>query len=111
MTSVARKGQNEGIPELAKSNPFLLQIMADVLGQTIFAPDLDNPTCVGAAIHGAVAAGVVPDFRTGGERFGARRYETYRAAATREAAYSKLFQEYRDLSGDPIIRTSVRNLG
>src|SRR5947209_6078726 len=62
---------------LAKSNPFLLQIMADVLGQTIFAPDIDNPTCVGAAIHGAVAAGVVADFRSGGERFGSRQYDTY----------------------------------
>ena len=96
---------------LAKSNPFLLQIMSDVLGQTILAPDLDNPTCVGAAIHGAVAAGVVADFRTGGERFGARRYETYRAEAPREAAYSKLFQEYRNLSGDAVVRTSVRNPG
>ena len=44
---------------LAKSNPFLLTVMADVPGQTVHVPEIENPTCVGAAIHGAVAAGVV----------------------------------------------------
>jgi L-ribulokinase len=96
---------------LAKSNPFLLQIMADVLGQTIFAPEIDNPTCVGAAIHGAVAAGVVKDCRDGGERFGARQFRTYQPDPMREAAYCKLFQQYSDLSGDAVVRASVRDLG
>jgi L-ribulokinase len=96
---------------LAKSNPFLLQIMADVLGQTIFAPEIDNPTCVGAAIHGAVAAGVVKDFRDGGERFGARRFGTYQPDPAREAAYNKLFRQYSDLSGDAVVRASVRDPG
>ena len=71
---------------LAKSNPFLLQIMADVLGRTIFAPEIDNATCVGAAIYGAVAAGVAADFRDGGERFGARQFGTYQPEAARAAA-------------------------
>ena len=96
---------------LAKSNPFLLQIMADVLEQPIYAPDIDNPTCVGAAIHGAVAAGVAADFRHGGERFGTRQYGTYEPEATRGAAYRKLFREYCNLSGDAVVRTAVRDLG
>ena len=41
---------------LAKSNPFLLTVMADTLAQTVHVPEIDNPTSVGAAIHGAVAA-------------------------------------------------------
>jgi L-ribulokinase len=96
---------------LAKSNPFLLQIMADVLGQTIYGPDIDNPTCVGAAIHGAVAAGVASDFRNGGERFGAHQYGTYEPEATRQATYRKVFREYCNLSSDSVVRTSVRDLG
>jgi L-ribulokinase len=96
---------------LAKSNPFLLQIMADVLEQPIYAPDIDNPTCVGAAIHGAVAAGVAADFRHGGERFGTRQCGTYEPEATRAAAYRKLFREYCNLSGDVVVRTAVRDLG
>ena len=39
---------------LAKSNPFLLTLMADTLAQTVHVPEIDNPTSVGAAIHGAV---------------------------------------------------------
>ena len=42
---------------LAKSNSFLLTVMADVLWQTVHVPDIDNPTCVSSVIHGAVAAG------------------------------------------------------
>jgi L-ribulokinase len=96
---------------LAKSNPFLLQIMADVLGQTIHAPEIDNPTCVGAAIHGAVAAGVVMGFRDGAERFGARRFDAYRPDQAREVAYGKLYREYCRLCDADSVRTSVRNLG
>jgi L-ribulokinase len=88
-----------------------LQIMADVLEQPIYAPDIDNPTCVGAAIHGAVAAGVAADFRHGGERFGTRQCGTYEPEATRAAAYRKLFREYCNLSGDVVVRTAVRDLG
>jgi L-ribulokinase len=96
---------------LAKSNPFLLRITADVLGQTMYVPDLENATCVGAAIHGAVAAGVVTGFRDGAQRFGARRFDAYRPDAAREAAYRKVYGEYCSLSGDEAFRTSVRNLG
>ena len=96
---------------LAKSNPFLLQIMADVLGQTVHAPEIDNPTCVGAAIHGAVAAGVVTGFREGAERFGARRFDAYRPDPERADAYRKLYQEYCRLSGAESVRASVRNIG
>jgi L-ribulokinase len=37
----------------------------------VHVPEIENPTCVGAAIHGAVAAGVVVDFREGSDKFGA----------------------------------------
>jgi L-ribulokinase len=93
---------------LAKSNPFLLTVMADVLGQTVHVPDIDNPTCVGAVIHGAVAAGVVADFREGVDKFGARRFDVYRPVPKREAVYRKLYQGYCELSADESVRRSVR---
>jgi L-ribulokinase len=96
---------------LAKSNPFLLTVMADVLGQTVHVPVIENPTCVGAAIHGAVAAGVVKDFREGADKFGARRFDLYSADPEREAAYGKLYQRYRDLGADDTVRHSVRANG
>ena len=93
---------------LAKSNPFLLTVMADVLGRTVHVPEIDNPTCVGAAIHGAVAAEVVADFREGAEKYGARRFHVHQPDPAREAAYRKLYQCYCELSADDNVRMSVR---
>jgi L-ribulokinase len=93
---------------LAKNNPFLLQIMSDVLAQTVHVPAIDNPTCIGAAIHGAVAAKVVADFREGGDRFGARSFHAYKPDPQRERAYSKVYQQYQNLSASAEVRNSVR---
>ncbi len=92
---------------LAKSNPFLLQIMADVLAQTVHVPTIDNPTCVGVAIHGAVAANFVANFREGSDKFGARRFDAYEPDPERERAYSKVYQHYRSLSASTEVRNSV----
>jgi L-ribulokinase len=92
---------------LAKSNPFLLQIMADVLGQTVHVPIIDNPTCIGAAIHGAVAANVVANFREGGDRFGAWSFDAFEPDPERERAYAKVYRQYRNLSASAEVRNSV----
>ncbi len=94
---------------LAQSNPFLLQIMADVLAQTVHVPMIDNPTCVAAAIHGAVAANVVANFREGGDRFGARSFDAFKPDPERERAYSKVYQQYRNLSASSEVRNSLRS--
>jgi L-ribulokinase len=96
---------------LAKSNPFLLAIMADVLGQTVHVPEIDNPTCVGAAIHGAVAAGAVANFGEGADRFGARRFDAFEPDSQREAAYRAVYQRYCALSADGTVRNAVRARG
>ncbi len=96
---------------LAKSNPFLLTIIADVLGQTVHVPDIDNPTCVGAAIHGAVAAGIVADFSEGADRFGARRFAVFQPDPEREEAYRTIYQSYVTLSTDENVRNAVRAQG
>jgi L-ribulokinase len=92
---------------LAKSNPFLMQVMADVLAQRVDVPAIDNPTCVGAAIHGAVAANIVANFRDGGDRFGARRFDAYKPDRECERAYSRVYQQYRSLSASAEVRNSV----
>jgi L-ribulokinase len=93
---------------LAKSNPFLLTVMADALAQRVHVPEIENPTCVGAAIHGAVAAGVVVDFREGGEKFGAHHFDVYQPDPKREAVYQKLYRRYAELSADETVQKSVR---
>jgi len=96
---------------LSRRNPLLLQIMADVLGREIEIPDIANPTAVGAAIHGAVAAGVVADFDEGAARFGARRFDRVRPNPDHAAIYAALYDQYRQLAADDRIRRSMRALG
>jgi L-ribulokinase len=93
---------------LAKSNPFLLQIMSDVLAQTIHVPVIDNPTCVGAAIHGAVAGGVAAGFAEGADTFGARHFDAYHPDPAHETAYRRIYQTYRDLSASADLQNAVR---
>jgi L-ribulokinase len=95
---------------LAKNNPFLLQMMADVLGQTVHVPEIENATCVGAAIHGAVAAGFVSDFSEGTARFGARKFDAYRPDPARATAYRSLYSRYCELSANDEMRKSLRAL-
>jgi L-ribulokinase len=92
---------------LAKSNPFLLQIMADVLGHTVQVPAIENATCVGAAIHGAVAARVVASFRDGGDRFGAQSFDAFRPDPERQRAYSKIYPQYLNLSASAEVRNAM----
>ena len=95
---------------LARNNPLLVSIMADVLGRPIELPEIDHPTAVGAAIHGAVAAGVVADFGEGGRRFGASRFSTRQPDHARTARYQTLFRSYRDLCDNEDLRRSVKRL-
>ena len=85
---------------LARANPLLIQILADVLNRPIELPDIANATAVGAAIHGAVAAGTVATYAEGAARFGAQDvgHVLPRAHAARlyddgYAVYSRLARE------------------
>jgi L-ribulokinase len=53
---------------LSQSNVLLMQLMADILGRDIQVPQIAHATAVSAAIHGAVAAGVLADYAEGSHR-------------------------------------------
>ena len=95
---------------LASASPFLVQTIADVTGRAVEVPAIANATCVGAAIHGAVAAGVVPDFATGAARFGARASRSFRPDPAAAAAYPAFYAEYRRLAADPELAQALRTL-
>ena len=94
---------------LASSNPFLVQVIADVLDREVEVPAIANATCVGAAIHGAVAAGVVRDFAEGARRYGARETRTFRPGPA-AAAYPAFYETYRRLAADPELAQALRTL-
>lgn len=95
---------------LAHNNRLLIQIMADVLGRDIEVPSILNPTAVGAAIHGAVAAGVVTGFAEGARRFGAREGVVYRPDRKHAAIYESLYHSYRELCATQQIQDAMHAL-
>lgn len=95
---------------LARNNPFLVQTMADVLGRTIEVPDVENPTALGAAIHAAVAAGIVGSFAEGAKQLGARSLRRFEPNKERFADYQMLHAEYRRLADDEELQRAMRAL-
>ncbi len=83
---------------LARNNRLLIQIMADVMKRPIDVPELANATAVGAAIHGAVAAGVVASYEEGSARFGARTCRRVEPQQRHIGIYETLYGIYREMS-------------
>ncbi|MCB1380166.1 MAG: carbohydrate kinase [Alphaproteobacteria bacterium] len=95
---------------LADKNPLLIQILADVLQRRVEVPQIANATATGAAIHGAVAAGLVPDYATGAVRYGARQSTFYTPRSDHSGVYDKLYRTYRDLSENSGLRQTMHDL-
>ncbi|HEY0121378.1 MAG TPA: ribulokinase [Rhizobium sp.] len=95
---------------LAQNNPLLVQIMSDVMNRLIEVPEIANPTAVGAAIHGAVAGGVVASYDEGAARFGAKSYRRFTPNETNVAIYETLYQLYREMSLSARARASMHIL-
>ena len=95
---------------LARRNRLLVQTMADVLGRAVEVPEIANGTAVGAAIHGAVAAGLVADYAEGGDRFGARTRERHEPRPGHAAVYERLYAGYRRLAAERAIHQTMREL-
>ncbi|MCR6479531.1 FGGY-family carbohydrate kinase [Variovorax sp. ZS18.2.2] len=95
---------------LSGRNPLLMQLMADVLGRTVHVPLIDHATAVGAAIHGAVAAGVVPDFADGARRYGAREFVDYVPNAEAMHIYDGLYRQYVSVGTSSTVRDAMHAL-
>ena len=95
---------------LARSNALLVQCLADVLGRDVEVPLIEEATAVGAAIHGAVAAGSVADYAEGARRYGAREFRRTSPDPARRAACDALYRHYLALSTDETLRATMRAL-
>jgi L-ribulokinase len=78
---------------LLKNRP-LMQLYADVLGRPLSEAAATQGPAVGAAIHGAVAAGEYPDVPTAAAAMGRRHPATHRPDPARHAAYGDLYRDY-----------------
>ncbi|AUG54068.1 FGGY-family carbohydrate kinase [Thalassospira marina] len=95
---------------LAQNNPLLVQMMADILKYPIEVPEIDHATAVGAAIHGAVAAGLVDDYSQGTKRFGARTSRTIIPNTDHSAVYDRLFAQYRAMAANPALHQALQQI-
>ena len=95
---------------LARRNPLLVQIMADVLGREVEVPEIEHATAVGAAIHGAVAAGIVDGYEEGAARFGAHTATRVGPQPRSVAVYEELYAHYAALAGSDAVRQAMHGL-
>jgi len=82
---------------LAQKNPLLMQIYADVLQRPIKVAGVQEASAFGAAMFGAVAAGIHPDIHAAASKMAPRPKKTYKPNAENRALYDALFMEYDKL--------------
>lgn len=78
-------------------NRFWMQLVSDVTRLPISVGAHEHASAVGAAIHGAVAAGAHADVRTAAARMGARHRDVFVADPDRAGRYDELYLIYREL--------------
>jgi L-ribulokinase len=83
-----------GLPE---KNKLLVQIYADVTGKPIKLAGSQQAPALGAAMHGAVAAGIYPDIHAAAAKMSKIKDEIVRPIAQNQDVYDQLYAEYKTL--------------
>jgi L-ribulokinase len=84
-----------GVP---KRSPFIMQVVADVMGVPIRVPRADQPCALGAAMFAATVAGLYPTVEAAKDAMGSGIEKEYRPDPERAAAYDALYERYRRLA-------------
>ena len=100
--AVIRAFQNRGLVidrligcgGIAEKSPLVMQIFADVTGREISLSETLQASGLGAAMHGAVAAGIYRDIGEAAARMARLQALAYHPDAQAHAVYEKLFHEY-----------------
>jgi L-ribulokinase len=82
---------------VAKKNPFVMQIVADVLNVPIKVASSDQTCALGAAMAASVAAGVHVDITSAQKAMGGGFEKEYRPDPVRAGKYEVLFRKYKEL--------------
>ena len=78
-------------------SPMTMQIYADVLGCPMEVSANEQSCALGAAMAGAVVAGIHPDFGTAAQAMTAVAEIVYEPIASNQEIYGRLFRLYRRL--------------
>jgi L-ribulokinase len=93
---------------VAKKNPFVMQIVADVLDMPIKVASSDQTCALGAAMAASVVAGIHKDIPAAQNAMGGGWEREYRPDHERAAKYDELFKKYSEL-GKLIEMNSINN--
>lgn len=92
-----------GIGGVAKKSPFIMQMMADVLGMPIRIHKFTHTCALGAAMFAAVVADIYPNVEAAMQAMGPGFDITYEPNSELQPIYEKRYQQYIKL-GDFIAR-------
>ena len=82
---------------VSRKSPYVMQVLADVLGRPVSICDYDDSGARGAAVFGAVAAGLYPDITTAQDSMTERAGMVYTPRKELEQYYSKRYGRYQEL--------------
>jgi L-ribulokinase len=103
--SIVDRFEQEGIPVkgligiggVAKKSPFIMQMMADILGMPIRIHQFEHTCALGAAMFAAVVAGIYPTVEDAMAAMGRGFDVEYYPDGSRKEVYAKRYQQYTDL--------------
>jgi L-ribulokinase len=82
---------------VAKKNPFVMQIVADVLNMPIKVANSDQTCALGSAMAASVVAGIHPDIKSAQRAMGGGFEKEYHPDPVRAKKYDILFNKYKEL--------------
>ena len=82
---------------VAKKNPYVMQIVADVLNMPIRIASSDQTCALGSAMAASVVAGIHKDIPTAQKAMGGGFEKEYKPDPERAGKYEKLFLKYKKL--------------
>jgi L-ribulokinase len=82
---------------VAKKNPFVMQIVTDVLNMPIMVASSDQTCALGSAMAASVAAGIHKDIASAQKAMGGGIEKEYRPDPVRAAKYSDIYEKYKKL--------------
>ena len=82
---------------IAERSPLMMQLLADTSGREVHVPEVNEIPARGAALFGAVAAGVYEDIGSAVEATRPKKVRTYKPDLEAKKTYDRVYEIYRRL--------------